>query len=109
MQTALQNMSPEQLDQLLEHLVQKLVDEGYLNLDQPRPRADRVRAARATPTVKVKVEVTDKSLDFLGFKTLKDLLGSLGKSSFGAPRYARPRHRRRIHRRQPSSTNSATP
>ncbi len=28
-------------------------------------------------------EVTDKSLDFLGFKTLRDLLGSLGKSSFG--------------------------
>ena len=27
--------------------------------------------------------MTDKSLDFLGFKTLKDLLGSLGKSSFG--------------------------
>src|SRR5436305_1781307 len=33
---------------------------------------------------KVRVEVTDKSIDFLGFKTLKDLLGSLGKSSFGA-------------------------
>ena len=32
----------------------------------------------------MKVEVTDKSIDFLGFKTLKDLLGSLGKSSFGA-------------------------
>jgi Ca-activated chloride channel homolog len=31
----------------------------------------------------VRFEVTDKSLDFLGFKTLKDLLGSLGKSSFG--------------------------
>ena len=31
----------------------------------------------------MKFEVTDKSLDFLGFKTLKDLLGSLGKSSFG--------------------------
>ena len=29
-------------------------------------------------------EVTDKAIDFLGFKTLKDLLGSLGKSSFGA-------------------------
>src|SRR5690348_2140212 len=28
-------------------------------------------------------EVTDKALDFLGFKTLRDLLGSLGKSSFG--------------------------
>ena len=35
------------------------------------------------PDAKVKFEVTDKSLDFLGFKTLKDLLGSLGKSSFG--------------------------
>ncbi len=33
---------------------------------------------------KIKVEITDKSIDFLGFKTLKDLLASLGKSSFGA-------------------------
>ena len=31
----------------------------------------------------VKFEITDKSLDFLGFKTLRDLMGSLGKSSFG--------------------------
>ena len=31
----------------------------------------------------MRFEVTDKSLDFLGFKTLRDLLGSLGKSSFG--------------------------
>ena len=31
----------------------------------------------------VKFELTDKALDFLGYKTLKDLLGSLGKSSFG--------------------------
>jgi Ca-activated chloride channel family protein len=30
------------------------------------------------------VQVADKSIDFLGFKTLKDLLGSLGKASFGA-------------------------
>ncbi len=35
------------------------------------------------PDRDVKFQVTDKSLDFLGFKTLKDLLGSLGKSSFG--------------------------
>jgi Ca-activated chloride channel homolog len=33
---------------------------------------------------KVRFEVTDKSIDFLGFKTLKDLLGSMGRSSFGA-------------------------
>src|SRR5439155_8905100 len=28
-------------------------------------------------------EVTDKTLDFLGYRALRDLLGSLGKSSFG--------------------------
>src|SRR5882757_307906 len=28
-------------------------------------------------------EITDKIIDFLGFKTLQDLLGSLGRSSFG--------------------------
>ena len=33
---------------------------------------------------KIEVKITDKSVDFLGFKTLKDLLGSLGHSSFGA-------------------------
>ena len=32
----------------------------------------------------MKFEITDKSVDFLGFKTLKDLLAGLGKSSFGA-------------------------
>ena len=42
------------------------------------------RAARAISESKVEVKVTDKSIDFLGFKTLKDLLGSLGHSSFGA-------------------------
>ena len=28
-------------------------------------------------------EITDKSLDFLGYRALRDLLGSLGKSSLG--------------------------
>ena len=35
------------------------------------------------PNVEARFEITDKALDFLGFKTLKDLLASLGKSSFG--------------------------
>ena len=37
----------------------------------------------ARPSQQAKFEITDKSLDFLGFKTLRDLMGSLGKSSFG--------------------------
>ena len=49
------------------------------------PKTDQPATSGAGngPEGKVRFEVTDKSLDFLGFKTLKDLLGSLGKSSFG--------------------------
>ena len=73
----LENMSQEQLDQLLGRLVQKLVDEGYITTE---PQG----GGRGKGDAKVEVKVTDKSIDFLGFKTLKDLLGSLGRSSFGA-------------------------
>lgn len=82
---ALESMSQEQLDQLMERLVQKLVDEGYVSMEQrPQDQQQQGSAGSGNQDRKVKVDVTDKSLDFLGFKTLKDLLGSLGKSSFGA-------------------------
>jgi Ca-activated chloride channel family protein len=73
----LESLSPEELDQLLSRLVQKLVDEGYINTE---PQG----GGRGKGDGRVEVKVTDKSIDFLGFKTLKDLLGSLGRSSFGA-------------------------
>jgi Ca-activated chloride channel family protein len=73
----LESMNQEQLDQLLNRLVQKLVDEGYINTE---PQA----GGTGKDEGKIEVKVTDKSVDFLGFKTLKDLLGSLGHSSFGA-------------------------
>ena len=79
MMEKLQQLSPEQLDQLLEKLVQKLADEGHISVEQP----GAPQGGGNGPEGKVHFEVTDKSLDFLGFKTLKDLLGSLGKSSFG--------------------------
>ena len=47
----------------------------------------------------VQFEVTDKALDFLGFKALRDLLGSLGHSSAGPPRHARSVDRHRGQRR----------
>jgi len=74
-------MTPQQMESLLEKLVQKMVDEGQITVQDPQeaPGAGTGQGKDA----KVRFEVTDKSLDFLGFKTLKDLLGSLGKSSFG--------------------------
>jgi Ca-activated chloride channel homolog len=84
MMQRLQNLSPEQMQQLLDRLVQKMVDEGHISIEQPTdPQQQPNAGAGQGPDSKVKFEVTDKSLDFLGFKTLKDLLGSLGKSSFG--------------------------
>ena len=74
----LESMSQQELDQLLNRLVQKLVDEGYIDTEQPQS------GGRGKGDARVEVKVTDKSIDFLGFKTLKDLLGSLGRSSFGA-------------------------
>ena len=70
------------MDKLLDNLVQKLIDEGYITIEEPA--TSQAGPGRRRQGSQVKFEVTDKSLDFLGFKTLKDLLGSLGKSSFGA-------------------------
>ncbi|MEO8098972.1 MAG: hypothetical protein ABI811_14815 [Acidobacteriota bacterium] len=77
---ALENMSQEELDQMLSRMVQKLVDDGYINTEQNQPGQGGV----GDQQTKVEVKITDKSVDFLGFKTLKDLLGSLGRASFGA-------------------------
>jgi Ca-activated chloride channel homolog len=71
-------MSPEQLEKLIESLIQKLIDSGNITTSDPEQGG-----SANGPSGEVKFQVTDKSLDFLGFKTLKDLLGSLGKSSFG--------------------------
>ncbi len=74
----LESMSGEEIDQLLNRLVQKLVDEGYINTEPQNG------GSGGEGDGKVEVQITDKSVDFLGYKTLKDLLGSLGRSSFGA-------------------------
>ena len=51
----------------------------------PRSRAPAPRRARrhGPDQPPVHFEVTDKALDFLGYRALRDLLGSLGKSSYG--------------------------
>ena len=73
------------LDDLIDKLIERLMQANYLSSSE---RPDPTRASQAGGEIgdvqdPVRFEVTDKSLDFLGFKTLRDLLGSLGKSSFG--------------------------
>jgi Ca-activated chloride channel family protein len=81
-----------QLEELLNQLIERLVEEGYLKLREEERRqrdSDRRRRQGGPGEVgeplprDVKFEVTEKGLDFLGYKTLRNLLGSLGKSSVG--------------------------
>ncbi len=80
-----------QLDELLNQLIERLVEEGYLKLSEEPAEADGQRRRRGQGPGEVgeplprnvKFEVTEKGLDFLGYKTLRSLLGSLGKSSVG--------------------------
>lgn len=80
----LEQMSAQQREKLIEKLIKKLEEGGYINTEAPPADSPSAPGSRDGPETRTHFEVTDKAIDFLGFKTLKDLLGSLGKSSFGA-------------------------
>ena len=83
-------MSAEEMEDLLDRLVEKLANDGYVTISDPSN--SNPKQANETPPggassegepPEIRFELTDKSLDFLGYKTLKDLMGSLGKASLG--------------------------
>ena len=91
MMERLRQMSPEEMQQLVDRLTESLAEGGYITVS-PSDQARRERP-RQNPTgsidpkmerTSVRFQLTEQSVDFLGYKTLKDLLGSLGKASFGA-------------------------
>ena len=85
MREQLQKMQMEgKLDELIERLIDRMEQEDYITVDQPHDPARQSSVGGQTGEAQqAKFELTDKGLDFLGYKTLKDLLGSLGKSNFG--------------------------
>ena len=79
-----QMMADGQLDELIEKLIERMQQEDYISVDEPHDPARRSSVGGQTGEAQqARFEITDKSLDFLGFKSLRNLLGSLGKSSFG--------------------------
>jgi Ca-activated chloride channel homolog len=73
-----------ELEELIEKLVERMQQEDYISIDQPHdPAKQSSVGGQVGESGQARFEITDKSLDFLGFKALRDLLGSLGKSSFG--------------------------
>ncbi|HTZ98163.1 MAG TPA: VWA domain-containing protein [Terriglobales bacterium] len=87
MREQLQQMQMEgKLDELIEELIERMQQEDYISVDEPHDPSRRSSVGGQVGEAQqqqAKFEITDKSLDFLGFKTLRDLMGSLGKSSFG--------------------------
>src|SRR5437773_5911494 len=81
------------LEELIKQIIERMAEEGYITMPPDLDAARAERQRRGTDNgpgdrgdesqAPVKFEVTDKALDFLGYRALRDLLGSLGKSSFG--------------------------
>jgi Ca-activated chloride channel family protein len=86
MRERLQQMQMEgKLDEMIERLMERMEQEDYISIDQPHDPAKQssVGGQVGQAQGQTRFEITDKSLDFLGFKTLRDLLASLGRASFG--------------------------
>jgi Ca-activated chloride channel family protein len=78
------------LEELIQQIIERMANEGYISMP---PDLDAARAERQGRGAgrghgddiqpPARFAVTDKTLDFLGYRALRDLLGSLGKSSYG--------------------------
>ncbi len=79
MQEAVDALGNEgKLNELIEKLLDRLEQENFISTGGSQANGQAGDAQQ-----EARFEVTDKSLDFLGYKTLRDLLGSLGKSNYG--------------------------
>ena len=90
MMDELRQMSPEEMEQLVDRLAGKLAEENYVSIGEPGSRDPSTGGTLSGgvgsdhSNKSMQFELTDKGVDFLGYKTLKDLLGSLGKASLGS-------------------------
>ncbi len=80
----LMNDAPS-MERFLQKAVERLMREGYVRASDGQPFNDPTGGGGSYGSAgkPIQFELTEKGSDFLGFKTLKNLLGSLGKSSFG--------------------------
>ena len=81
------NELTQEIQNLLDRILERLTEEGYLQVQSDEgsgqyPSSDAGSTGDAAVTVKF--ELTSKGIDFLGYKTLGELLSSLGHSSFGS-------------------------
>jgi len=75
------------LEELIQQIMQKMMDQGFItqapDLEGEQEHRRGAGGGYGEDAGPVKFEVTDKALDFLGYRALRDLLGSMGRSSVG--------------------------
>jgi Ca-activated chloride channel family protein len=80
----------QQLADLLDQIIQRLMDDGYLTAEaspqMPEGHEEMFGPGGQAHSAaqQVNFNLTGKGIDFLGYRALKQLLGSIGKSSFGS-------------------------
>jgi Ca-activated chloride channel family protein len=74
----------DQLEELIQKIIERLTEQGYVSV-AGQPGSQRLEGAGGGngPDGQTRFEVTDKAIDFLGYRALRDLLGSMGRSSVG--------------------------
>jgi len=76
----------KKLEELIDQVIRQLMEEGWIQADaqnQPSALDQNGEGVEDDAVGTARFELTDKSIDFLGFRLLRHLLGSLGRSSFG--------------------------
>jgi Ca-activated chloride channel homolog len=82
-----QEKARQQLEDLIQQIIDKMMEQGFVtgapDLEPEREHRRGTGGGSGEDAGPVKFEVTDKALDFLGYRALRDLLGSIGRSSAG--------------------------
>ena len=78
-----QEAGRSKLEDLINQIIEQMAQQGYISTRPESGAPPEPGAGLGADTPPTRFEVTDKGLDFLGYRALRDLLGSVGKSSIG--------------------------
>ncbi|HWY99807.1 MAG TPA: VWA domain-containing protein, partial [Edaphobacter sp.] len=78
-QEKFEQLDAQQVEELIDQIIAKMQEQNFINAQQP----EEGQSQQGDGNGEARFEVTDKGMDFLGYKALRELLGPLGKSNLG--------------------------
>jgi len=82
-----QERARQQIEDLIQQIIERMMEQGFItgapDLENERQHRRGTGGGIGEDSGPVRFEVTDKALDFLGYRALRDLLGSIGRSDSG--------------------------